>query len=182
MTSSISKDQQVHNYVSDEGITWRFNPPSAPHFGGLWEASIKSMKHHLRRIIGSSVFTLEEFYTLLSQVEACLNSRPLCPLSNDPNDLQVLTPGHFLTGESLTAIPEIDVTQMPASRLRRWQLVQRVFQNFWKRWSTEYLSQLQQRSKWVRPRVDVKIGDLVLIKNELLPSLQWKLGRVIQTF
>ena len=90
MMSSISKDQQVHICVKDEGITWSFNPPSSPHFGGLWEANIKSMKYHLRQIIGSSVFTLKEIYTFFSQVKECLNSRALFPLSNDSNHLQVL--------------------------------------------------------------------------------------------
>lgn len=132
--------------------------------------------------MGNSLFTLEEFSTLLSQIEASLNSRPLCPLSNDPSDLQVLTPGHFLTGTPLTAIPEPDVSDIPTSRLRRWQLTQKVFQHFWKRWSKEYLSQLQQRPKWCRSSENLKIGDLVLIKNELVPALQWKLGRIIQTF
>lgn len=68
---------------------------------------------------------IEEFSTLLSQIAAYLNSRPLCPLSDEPSDLQILTPGHFLTGVSLTAIPELDVFEIPPNRLRRWQLTHR---------------------------------------------------------
>lgn len=180
--SLLNKDKQFNTYTTNDGIIWKFNPPSAPHFGGLWEAGVKSAKYHLRRTMGNSVFTLEEFSTLLAQIEACLNSRPLCPLSNDPNDLQVLTPGHFLTGAPLTAIPEANVSDISLSRLRRWQLVQCIFQHFWKRWQTEYLSKLQQCPKWLHSRNNLKLGDLVLIKNELLPPLQWKLGRITQNF
>ncbi|XP_076301937.1 uncharacterized protein LOC143220085 [Lasioglossum baleicum] len=103
--------------ASREGITWKFNPPSAPHFGGLWEAAVKSVKYHLRRIIGEQRLTFEELTTLLTGIEACLNSRPLLPMSDDPEDPVALTPGHFLIGEPLTAIPEPSLEDLPASRL-----------------------------------------------------------------
>lgn len=77
---------------------WQFNPPSVPHFGGLWEAAVRSTKHFLVRIMGNQVLTLEELSTVLYRIESALNSRPLTPSSNDPNDLECLTPGHFLIG------------------------------------------------------------------------------------
>lgn len=82
-------------------------PPSAPHFGGKWEAAVKSTKFHLQRIIRDTVLTYEEFSTLLIQVEAVLNSRLLCALSNVPDDVNALIPAHFLVGESLIVIPEL---------------------------------------------------------------------------
>lgn len=94
-------------------------------------ANIKSVKYHLRRTMGSFLFKIEEFSTLLSQIiTACLNSTLLWQLSNDPSDLQVLTPGHCLFDAPLKAIPGLDVSEILASRLRRWQLTQRVLQNF----------------------------------------------------
>ncbi|XP_071579730.1 uncharacterized protein [Temnothorax nylanderi] len=84
-----------------EKIKWTFNPPSAPHFGGLWESGVKSFKTHLRRVVGDQVLSIEEFTTVLAQIEAVLNSRPLCPVSTDPSDLEVLSSGHFLTMEPL---------------------------------------------------------------------------------
>lgn len=84
-------------------------PPAAPRFGGLWESAVKSAKHQLYRVVGETRLTYEELYTVLKQVEACLNSRPLSPLSTDPNDLTPLTPGHFLIGDSLLAILEPDL-------------------------------------------------------------------------
>ncbi|XP_025422902.1 uncharacterized protein LOC112692436 [Sipha flava] len=67
---------------------WHFNPPAAPHFGGIWEAAVKSAKSLLLRAMTSQVWTLEEFTTVLCRVEAALNSRPLVPASPDPNDLE----------------------------------------------------------------------------------------------
>lgn len=170
----------MQNSVSQEGIQWHFNPPSAPHFGGLWEAGVKSVKSHLVRVIGQQILTFEEFYTVLVQIEAILNSRPLTPLSSDPNDLSALTPGHFLTLEPLTAPPDEDLTAVPLGRLNRWQLVQRLHQDFWNRWHKEYLHTLQQRGKWTEPTSSVVPGTLVLIKNDLVSPLNWQLGRIAE--
>ena len=86
-----------------------FIPPRAPHHGGLWEAAIKSAKTHMRRIIGSHSLTFEELTTVMHQIEAALNSQPLTPLSSDPNDLEALTPGHFLVGHPLVAARDPDL-------------------------------------------------------------------------
>lgn len=90
----------------NDGIIWNFIPPGSPHFGGLWEAGVKATKHHLKRVIANAVLTYEKLVTVINQIEAVLNSRPLEPLSNDPNDLEVLTPGHFLVGRPLISVPE----------------------------------------------------------------------------
>ena len=122
---------------------WNFNPPSAPNFGGLWEATVKSTKYHIRRVIGTQILSFEKMNTLASRIEAILNSRPLTALSSDPNDLQSLLPGDFLVGQPLVAIPEPNITSIATNRLTRYQLVRQMYQAFWKRWSNEYLSSLQ---------------------------------------
>ncbi|XP_041451889.1 uncharacterized protein LOC121405315 [Drosophila obscura] len=71
---------------SQQGLSWRFIPPGAPHMGGLWEAGVKSFKALFQRSMCTSKYTLEEFATLLSKIEACLNSRPISPMSEDPTD------------------------------------------------------------------------------------------------
>ena len=86
-----------------ENISWNFNPPLSLHFGGLWKSSIKAVKAHFYRVIGDQLLTYEEMNTLFIQIESLLNSRPFCTLSSDLNDLNVLTPGHFLTLEPLTS-------------------------------------------------------------------------------
>ena len=95
MESSVHM-QELSGLLVDEGTSWAFNPPGSPHFGGLWEAAVKSVNHHLRRVVGCHTLTFEEFYTLLKQVEACLNSRPLLPLTDNPTDNQLLTPTMIL--------------------------------------------------------------------------------------
>lgn len=179
LMKSNKHNEVVGNYLSEQGIHWNFNPPSAAHFGGLWEAGVKSVKYHLNRVVGIAKLTFEEMYTVLAQVEACLNSRPLTPMSNDPADLTALTPGHFLIGDSMLSLPEPDLTSTKLNKLNRWQFVQQIVQHFWRRWSGEYLSRLQQRPKWWTPQQNIKVNDLVLLRDEQLPPTKWKLGRII---
>ncbi|XP_078051753.1 uncharacterized protein LOC144477896 [Augochlora pura] len=136
---SISEDQRVKNLLTAKGITWHFMPALSPHFGGLWEAAVKSFKHYMKRVVGEELFTFEQFNTFVIEVEAILNSRPLTPLSSDPNDPSPVTPGHFLIGSSLTAIAETDFRETPDNRLSNWQHIQKVKQDFWTRWHKEYI-------------------------------------------
>ncbi|XP_011859715.1 PREDICTED: uncharacterized protein LOC105557156 [Vollenhovia emeryi] len=145
---------KIIDATSSEGIRWHFIPPRAPHFGGLWEATVKSFKGHFYKVASEAALTFEEASTLVTQIEAILNSRPLNALSSDPNDLNYLSPGHFLRLEQIR-------------------------QHFWKRWSLEYLSQLQRRAKRHTTRGEqLKVGQLVLCREDGLPPLRWMLGRV----
>uniref|UniRef100_A0A2S2PTX9 Integrase catalytic domain-containing protein n=1 Tax=Schizaphis graminum TaxID=13262 RepID=A0A2S2PTX9_SCHGA len=176
---SAQHKARVQDALALQEITWKFIPPRSPHFGGLWEAAVKAVKKHLNRTIANSHLTYDELYTVLTQIECCLNSRPLIPLSEDPMDLNVLTPAHFLIGSSLRALPEPDVGNVPINRLSRWQRVQHLVQHVWARWSKEYLGQLQGRNKWSKSRgPSIQPGMLVLIKENNLPPLKWLLGRV----
>lgn len=96
----------IENYAVKEGIEWKFLPLAAPHWGGIWEAGVKSVKHHLKRTVSTTTLTYEKYNTLLVQIEGILNSRPLTPIGDDIDDLGYLTPAHFLIGTSLTSIPE----------------------------------------------------------------------------
>lgn len=97
------------------------------------------MKFHLKRVVGNSILTFEEFVTILCQVEACLNSRPLYPLTECPNDLTPLTPAHFLIGERLTNVLQPDLCDLKPGRLPSYQLLQQKLQHFWSRWAKEYI-------------------------------------------
>jgi hypothetical protein len=163
--------------LSNENIQWKFIPPRTPNFGGLWEAGVKSVKYHIKRVVGETVLTYDELYTLLTRIEACLNSRPLVPMSND---LTAITPGHFLISEALTAPLEPDLTELKINQLSRHQLLERLRQHFWKRWRTEYLSYLQGRTKWQSPSPSLQPGDLVLLVEDNVPPLCWPLGRIQQ--
>lgn len=126
----------------------------------------------------NATFTYEEATTLLCGIEGVLNSRPMTPLSNDPSDHQALTPAHFLIGRVITLPPESDVSTMPMSRLKRFKMVQSYMQQFWKRWSREYLPQLQHRGRWIKVTRNVQVGDLCLLHQENLPPTKWALVRV----
>lgn len=175
-----SKDEIVRSCVN-LNINWHFIPPTSPHFGGLWESAIKSVKKHLLTIVGESRLTYEDFQTILVQVEGILNSRPLFPCSSDPNDPMPLTPAHFLIGKPLVMLPDANVLQVPVNRLSRYQLLQQIIQGFWKRWSSIYLSYLQQRNRWSQHATPIALGILVLLKNDNTPPYQWLLGKVTET-
>ncbi|XP_045778928.1 uncharacterized protein LOC123876677 isoform X1 [Maniola jurtina] len=173
----------VSDFSATEQIKFHFIPAYAPNFGGYWEAGIKSAKHHLKRVIGSSNLTYEELSTLLAQVEAILNSRPLCPISSSPHDLQSLTPGHFLIGRPLTSLPDPTLETEKTSNLQRYERVEQARQHFWRRWQNEYICELQQRLKWRTSKGGIlQVGDLVLLQDETCPPLQWRLGRVKRLF
>ncbi|XP_070524570.1 uncharacterized protein [Cardiocondyla obscurior] len=172
--------QTATQHFATRSTEWSFIPPRAPHFGGLWEAGVKFMKRHLIKVIGDYKLTYEELSTVLTQIEACINSRPLCPLTDEPDDLAVLTPAHFLTGGTSALIFEPEPPNLPENRLTRYQLLQRMKLHYWKRWSTDYLTTLQQRVKWERRQKNLEIGQLVVVKKDGLPPAKWIIGRVMK--
>lgn len=179
--TNMLQSQYISSQFAAEGTQWKLIPPSAPHFGGIWEAGVKSVKHHLRRVLGTTRLTFEEMATLLVQIEACVNSRPLTPLTDDPADINVLTPGHFLIGEPVSAVPDPNLMELKLNTLSRWQHVQRMQQDFWSRWQKEYICELQQRPKWMQTQPNVEKGNIVLIKDECLPPTHWPLARITST-
>jgi len=173
MLHSASQMATIQDHLTSEDCTWRFIPPRAPHFGGLWEAAVKSMKHHLRRSLGSHIATFEELSTLLSEIEACLNSRPLCSLSSDPHFSNYLSPGHFLIGDPLTQLPTADLTDHKCNTLSRWQYHQQQLQLFLQRWSSDYLHELQKRQRWTKSSANLQPNQIVLLKDDSTNPLQW---------
>lgn len=140
-------DPQFLNAIATDQVAWHFLPPAASHFGGIWEAGVKNVKHHLRRVLGNNILTYEEFSTLFCHIEACLNSRPIAPLTDSLEDYESLTPGHVLVGSAVTAVPEPSLFEVNENRLSRWQQVRQMHERFWKLWSSDYVNTLQQRKK-----------------------------------
>lgn len=177
---AATRDPTTLNRLAIDRVTWHFTPPAAPHFGGLWEAGVRSVKYHLKRVVGAHTLTFEEFTTVLCQIEACLNSRPLASISENFDDYCALTPGHFLIGSALTAVPTPSLLDVTESRLSRWQLLQKMRESFWQRWSQDYMQGLQQRVKWKNQQPNIVVGQLVLLRHSNLPPCKWELGRIIE--
>ncbi|CAK9796167.1 hypothetical protein ANTPLA_LOCUS675 [Anthophora plagiata] len=182
LLTSKTHQSTVDAFLTNEGTHWHFIPPQTPNFGGLWEAGVRSFKHHLRRVVGNELFTYEELNTVVVQIEAILNSRPITSMSSDPNDFRALTPGHFLIGRPLTALPEYDFRYTPTNRLSHWHYLEKVKRDFWVRWHKEYLNELNHRQKWTQGQHSIKEGSLVVLRDDNLPPLQWALGRVVRTY
>ncbi|GFW35550.1 integrase catalytic domain-containing protein [Trichonephila clavipes] len=175
-------DDNLAGFLSAEGIEWKFIPPRAPSFGGLWEAVIKSVKYHLKRVVSGSNLTYEEFLTVCIQIEGILNSRPLCPLSSNSDDLNALTPAHFLIGRSMTSVVEPNLIELKENALKKWQRITRLVQLIWNKWHGCYLSELQQRNKWQFKKQNVKVGVLVVLIEDNMPTFKWPLGRITEIY
>lgn len=179
----IWKSKEVSDHMIIHGTEWKFMKPAAPHQGGIYEAAVKSMKFHLKRIIGTKCLEYEQFMTLIIQIEAILNSRPICPLHTDPTDINALTPGHFLTGEQMVMpLPGIAREESDSTGVKLWKERQKMLNDFWKRWENEYLTTLTERKKWRKEKENVQIGQIVLLKAENFPPAQWGLARIIEVY
>ncbi|XP_067669914.1 uncharacterized protein [Haliotis asinina] len=165
-------------------IKFSFNPPSASHMGGVWERLIRSVLNILKPMLHEfgSYLDNELYRTLLCEIEAILNSRPLTTVSGDPDDLCPLTPNHLLMMKPDVFIPPPGTFQQNHVYARqRWKRIQYLTNVFWSRWKKEYLQSLQQRQKWNVPKRNFQPDDIVLIKEDTLPRSAWSLGRVIKT-
>lgn len=168
-------------YGCTKGIEWSFNPPAAPHMGGVWERMVGVVKRALKGTLLQSVrLTDETLATLFCEVEAIVNGRPLTRVSDDPNDLSPITPNKLLLLKGDTPIPPVG---SPSDVYRsRWRHVQHLAEIFWGRWMREYIPQLQIRCKWHEVREQVKVGEVVLVVEKSLPRHLWPLGRVVNIF
>lgn len=180
LQASPGHRNSVLNFCSSNYIRFKYIPSYAPEFGGLWEAGVKSLKYHFKRIVGDIPLTYEELYTVTTQIEAVLNSRPLCALSSDISDLNYLSPGHFLIGTQLTCYPEVDYTNINVNRLKFWNLCSKLKQDFWNVWYKDYLTELQNRTKWKHNNVNLNKGDLVIVKMSNVAPMRWPMGRIVK--
>ncbi|KAL7725825.1 hypothetical protein ACLKA6_015908 [Drosophila palustris] len=177
----IKHGNAMVDHAAQRGTEFAFIPPRAPHFGGLWEAAVKAAKHHLLRAIGGVILATDELQTVVVEVEAVLNSRPIVADSTNPNDVEAITPSHLLVGRTLATLPPASVHLEDDSKLcylRRWRLVSAVKERFWASWSRDYLLGLQQKHRWTREEQNLEVDAVVLIHEDNVPSQNWLLGVV----
>lgn len=173
---------KIHDALLQKGIKWTFNPPTGSHHGGPWERLIRSVRKVLNSTLRVQNLDEEGLQTALCEVESIINSRPITKASLDPNDLEALTPNHLLLLKTLPSLPPGDFQQADIYARRRWRQVQYMSDLFWKRWSKEYLPQLQERQKWSGIKRNVITGDVVLLVDDTAPCNSWIMGKVLQTF
>lgn len=172
---------KVYNHLRIDDVQWSFNPPEASHQGGIWERMIRSVRKILAALVKEQLMNDEALTTLLCEVEKILNDRPLTLLSDHPDDPEPLTPNKLLLLKSNPCLP-LDVLTKHDKYGKRWRQAQCLANSFWKRWIKEYLPALQTRQRWVSPRRNFAVGDLVLVADEKTPRGSWPMGIIEEVF
>ena len=173
-------EQKIIGFAAQRHIEWTFSPPSAPHFGGVWERLVQSAKRALQVVLGSRVVNEEVLRTLICEVEFLLNGRPLTHVSIDPGELNPLTTNHFIIGRNNPNLPPDVFDANEIISRRRWRSVQALVDSFWKRWLREYAPTLVERKKWLLERKNLQVGDVVLVVDDQSPRGHWPMGLVIE--
>jgi len=177
-------NKQISDHLTRNAIEWKFNPPSSPWMGGVWESLVKIVKRALKTVITDRLLTDEALTTFLCEVESVVNSRPLTSISDDPNDFDAITPNHFIINRSNDNTPLGNFDDKDLDSRRKWRKVQAVTNMYWKRFTREYLSTLTTRLKWSRESNNeaIRIGDLVLIMDDNVSRGNWPLARVVEVY
>ena len=177
-------DQAIGMYLMEQNsdfISWKFNPPHASNFGGVWERLIRSTRAILDSLLSTYGHSLndESFRTLLVEIEAVLNSRPLTvECLSDVESPTPLTPNHLLTMKSNIVMPPPGrFEKADVYSRKRWRRVQHICNEFWSRWRKEYVQLLQTRQKWNENKRNLQVGDVVLVKEDTKRN-EWKLAVV----
>ena len=164
---------------ADRRIKWLFNTPLASHMGGVWERQIRTVRRVLSSLTREQLLTDESLHTLMTIAEGIVNNRPVTSQSDDPRDLDPLTPSHLLLLRP-ASMPNGVFHDADQFGRRRWRQVQYLADLFWKRWTREYLPTLRARTKWTGQRRNVQVDDLVIVIEHTLPRNEWLLGRIVE--
>ena len=179
------------NDIKDEllkqNIVWIFNPPRAPHFGGVYERKVGSVKRIITACmlqLGPRSLTRDELVTFFAEASYIMNETPLTSISSNPNDPFPITPACLLLQrETRDTAPLESFTKRDilAYGARRWRRVQHLADVFWNSWKTDYVHELSRRHKWLTPKRSLQIGDIVLLRDDTKKRNHWPLARVKTT-
>lgn len=173
---------QIHEFLLQHNTKWIFNPPAGSHHGGVWERCIRTVRKVLKAVSQMQTMSEEGLHTLMCEVEAIVNGRPITKLSDDPRDLEPLTPNHLLLLRAGSAVPPGKFNKDDSYSRCRWRQVQFLADVFWYRWIREYLPILQERQKWHKRHRNITVGDIVLVLDDKKPRNCWPLGRVQEVY
>lgn len=172
---------KITDAMTQKGIQWIFKPPAASHHGGVWERQIRTIRKVLTSVLKQQHLDDEGLQTVLCEAEAIVNDKPITKTSDDPNDLDALTPIHLLLLKTQAILSPGIFRKEDLYARRRWRQVQYLADLFWSRWTAEYLPQLQERQKWSKTHRNLQIGDVVLIVDHCATRNSWMMGRIIKT-
>ena len=171
---------KIWERMVQQGVKWKFIPPASPHQGGAWERLVQSVKRAFIRVLGTRKLTDEVLQTTFCIVEQMLNARPLTAVSDSPNELQALTPNHFLLGEASHSLPyEVDEPEKSFDHRKCYRRARAYADHIWARWLKEYVPALNPRAKWRQPSHDLRCGDLVWLAETGTPRGCYPLARVV---
>ena len=143
---------------------------------------MRTVRKLLRALIKEQVLDEESLSSLMCEVEAIVNGRPITKLSDDPRDLEPLTSNHLLLVRAGPAVPPGIFSKQDCYNKRRWRQVQYLADVFWRRWVREYLPSLQERQKWNKKRRNFAVDDVVLVLDDKKPRYSWPLGRILEVY
>ncbi|KFM59784.1 hypothetical protein X975_08509, partial [Stegodyphus mimosarum] len=171
--------EKILRQTATERIIWKFNPPTAAWWGGWWERLVRMVKELLRRTLGNAVLTTEELQTVLCDCESIINSRPLTYLSENSDDLVPLSPAMFLIENRNSGVPDVDFCDSKNLR-RRVRHRQKLFNDLRHRFRKEYLGLLVQNKIQKGPSSELRLGEIVLIGDDVKKRMHWPLARVVR--
>ncbi|PIK59113.1 hypothetical protein BSL78_03995 [Apostichopus japonicus] len=176
---------QMTAYLTQKQCNFVFNAPYSSHAGGVWERQIRSVRNVFNATIALYPGRLDDasLKCFLYEAMAIINGRPLTPANmTDPSAEPPLTPNHLITMKPTVALPPPGhFVKEDLYARRRWRRVQFLSEQFWSRWKSEYLQTLQERGKWSLSRRNLRVGDVVLVKDHDTPRMKWPFGVIVST-
>lgn len=175
----LSMEPQLRKGLEERQISFRFNPPGSPHFGGIWEREIRSVKRALQVVVGAQALSEDVLLTVLVEVEGILNSKPLGYVSSDIADPDPVTPNMLLMGRRDASLPQVCYA-LDSLTKRRWRHSQMMADHFWSQFTRNYLPSLQVRQKWQKASDNLSPDAVVMIVDPQLPRACWPIGKVVK--
>ncbi|KAJ8929080.1 hypothetical protein NQ314_018279 [Rhamnusium bicolor] len=183
--NKILRNPDVQSFALKHRVKWKFIIERAAWWGGFWERLVKTVKDSLKLSIGKAILNFDELQTILTEIEATINARPLTYIDNDPNNTWILTPEKFLIGDTTSNL----TADIPLKEIKRndlldkWKVREKTLNKFWKRWSSDYLQQLRT-AHHLNPKKSTvfKEGDIVLLHEQNIPRTLWNIVRITNLF
>uniref|UniRef100_A0A1I7X6Z9 Integrase catalytic domain-containing protein n=1 Tax=Heterorhabditis bacteriophora TaxID=37862 RepID=A0A1I7X6Z9_HETBA len=189
----------VKGFIENEKIKWIFNPPSSRWMGGVWERLVQSVKRAYIKVIGRKKLSFVEMNTIIINIEAILNSRPITHVDHNDISAVPIRPIDFISQRLKFSLPffisieeetDPDYVIRPIQTIvqtkQALQSIDQMLNKFWEAWHTVYLSQLREihgiRLRKTRHGVRSipEAGEIVLIENPLMPRGTWYCGLIVK--